>query len=71
VLWAAGQTETTRENIQGWLQLDGRGPGFELLTEEEITAVISFYLFSSAISIILNFPFLYYVVHCLLGLLFH
>jgi hypothetical protein len=33
VLRAAGETETTQENIQDW---------FELLTEEEITAVIFF-----------------------------
>jgi uncharacterized protein YehS (DUF1456 family) len=39
VLRAAGETETTQENIQDWLQLDGN-PGFQLLTEEEIAAVI-------------------------------
>jgi hypothetical protein len=40
VLRAAGETETTRENIQDWLQLDEGVPGFQLLTEEEIAAVI-------------------------------
>jgi uncharacterized protein YehS (DUF1456 family) len=35
VLRAAGETETTQENIQDWLQLDEGGPGFQLLTEEE------------------------------------
>jgi hypothetical protein len=40
----AGETETTQENIQDWLQLDEGDPGFQLLTEEEIAAVI-FYLF--------------------------
>jgi hypothetical protein len=29
VLRAAGQTETTQENMQDWLQLDGE-PGFQL-----------------------------------------
>jgi uncharacterized protein YehS (DUF1456 family) len=46
VLKAAGETETTQENIQDWLQPDEGDAGFQLLTEEEITAVIHFYLFS-------------------------
>jgi hypothetical protein len=46
VLRAAGETETTRENIQDWLQLDEGDPRFQLLTEEEIAAVIFLYLFS-------------------------
>jgi hypothetical protein len=41
VLRAAGEAETT----QDWLQLDEGDPGFQLLTEEEIAAVI-FFLFS-------------------------
>jgi hypothetical protein len=45
VLRAAGETETTQENIQNWLQLDEGDPGFQLLTEEEFAAVIFFYLF--------------------------
>jgi hypothetical protein len=45
VLRAAGETETTQENIQDWLELDEGDPGFQLLTKEEIAAVI-FYLFS-------------------------
>jgi hypothetical protein len=40
VLRAAGETETTQENIQDWLQLDEGDPGFPLLTEEEIGAVV-------------------------------
>jgi hypothetical protein len=36
VLRAAGGAETT----QGWLELDEGNPGFQLLTEEEIAAVI-------------------------------
>jgi hypothetical protein len=31
VLRAAGETETTQENIQDWPELDGGGPGFHLL----------------------------------------
>jgi hypothetical protein len=37
VLRAAGETETTQENIQDWFQLDG-DPEFQLLTEEDIAA---------------------------------
>jgi hypothetical protein len=32
VLRAAGETETTQENIQDWLELDEGDPGFQLLT---------------------------------------
>jgi hypothetical protein len=39
---AAEDTETTQENIQDWLQLDEGDSGFQLLTEEEIAAVIFF-----------------------------
>jgi hypothetical protein len=42
VLRAAGETETTQENIQDWLQLDEGDPGFQLLTEEETASVIFF-----------------------------
>jgi hypothetical protein len=48
VLRAAGETETTQQNIQDWLKLDEGDPGFQFLTEEEIVAVI----FSSALPII-------------------
>jgi hypothetical protein len=40
VLSAAGETETTQENIQDWLELDGGDPGLQILTEEEIAVVI-------------------------------
>jgi hypothetical protein len=40
VLRAAGETETTQENIRDWLQLDEGDPGFQLLTEEEFSADI-------------------------------
>jgi hypothetical protein len=49
VLTAAGETETTQENIKDWLELDEGDPRFQLLTEEEIAAVIFFYLFSSVL----------------------
>jgi hypothetical protein len=61
VLGAAGETETTQENIQDWLQLDEVDPGFQFLIEEETAAVIFFYLFSSPISILSNFPLICYV----------
>jgi hypothetical protein len=54
-LRAAGETETTQENIQAWLGLDERDPGFQLLTEEEIATVIYFYLFPSALLIFMTF----------------
>jgi hypothetical protein len=45
VLSAAGETETTQENIQDWLELDEGDPGLQFLTEEEIPAVIFVYLY--------------------------
>jgi uncharacterized protein YehS (DUF1456 family) len=44
-LRAAGETETTQENIQDWLQLDEGDHGFQLLTKEEIAAVLFFFIF--------------------------
>jgi hypothetical protein len=41
-LRAAGETETTQENIKDWLELDEGDPGFQLLTEEDIAATIIF-----------------------------
>jgi hypothetical protein len=43
VLRAAEEAETTQENIQDWLELDEGDPGFQLLTEGEIIAVIFMY----------------------------
>jgi hypothetical protein len=40
VLRAAGETEAMQENIQDWLELDEGDPGFQLLKEDEIGAVI-------------------------------
>jgi hypothetical protein len=37
VLRAAGETETTQENIHDWLELEEGAAGFQLLTEEEIS----------------------------------
>jgi uncharacterized protein YehS (DUF1456 family) len=45
VLRAAGETETMQENIQDWLKLDEGDPGFQLLTEEEIAAVIFYFIY--------------------------
>jgi hypothetical protein len=47
-----------QRNIRDWLELDEGVPGFQLLTEEEIAAVIFFYLFLSALPILLNCPFI-------------
>jgi hypothetical protein len=33
-----GETETTQENIENWLEQDERDPGFQLLTEEQFAA---------------------------------
>jgi hypothetical protein len=49
VLRAAEATETTQDNSQGWLQLLEGDLGFQLLTEEEIGAVI--FLFISILTI--------------------
>jgi hypothetical protein len=66
VLRASGETETTQENNQDWLELDEGDLGFQLLAEEEIAAVIFFYLFSSVLPILLNFLFICLVsVFCL------
>jgi hypothetical protein len=45
VLRAAGETETTQENIQDWLELVEGDTEFYLLTQEEISAVIFFTYF--------------------------
>jgi hypothetical protein len=59
---AAGETETTQENIQDWLELDEGDAVYQLPTEEEIAAVIFlYYLFSSEQPILLNFPFIYFL----------
>jgi hypothetical protein len=52
-LRAAGETETTQENNQDWLELYEGDPEFQLLTEEEIAAMISFNISSSALPILM------------------
>jgi hypothetical protein len=73
VLKAAGETETTQENIQDWLQLGEKGPGFQLLIEGEIAAVIfSIFLIGTTyiikLSIYLVLIFYFFFFFCLLGL---
>jgi hypothetical protein len=60
VLRAVVETGNTEEDIQDWLQLDEGDTGFQHLTEEE-TAAVTFYLFSSALSILLNFSLIYFL----------
>jgi hypothetical protein len=63
LLRAAGETETAQENIQDWIQLDEGDPGFQLLTEDEIAALI--FLF-----ICFHQHYLYYYIFRLLFLRF-
>jgi hypothetical protein len=65
VLRAAGETETMQGNIEDWLKLDERDRGFQFLTQEEIVAVIFFYLFSSALPMLLNVPFICFLSYFL------
>jgi hypothetical protein len=55
VFRADGGTETTQKNIQDWLELDEEEPGFQLLTEEEIAAVIVFYIIFITTAYIIKF----------------
>jgi hypothetical protein len=61
VLRAAGETETTQQNIQDWLQLDERDPGFQLLAEEEIAAVIYIFCIFISLTYIIKF-FIYSLI---------
>jgi hypothetical protein len=71
VLRAAGETETTQENIQDRLELDEGDPGFQLLTEEEVAAVIFFLLFFIGTAYVIKFPiYLFYKFFGRLGLSF-
>jgi hypothetical protein len=47
---AAAETETMEGNIPDCLKLDEGDPGFQLLAEEELAAVIS-YFFSTSLRI--------------------
>jgi hypothetical protein len=59
VLRAAGVMEITQENIQDWLELHERDPGFQLLREEEIAAVIFFFI---STTYIIQFPFICFLM---------
>jgi hypothetical protein len=48
-LRTAGETEITQANIQDLLQLDKGDPGFQLLAEEEIAAVIFLFIFINTV----------------------
>jgi hypothetical protein len=67
-LGAAGETETTQKNIQDWLERAEEDPGFQLLTEKEIAAVIFVFIFIS--TTLLHFPFICFLSVFLLGLSF-
>jgi hypothetical protein len=58
VLRAAGETETT----QDWLQLDEGDPEFQILTGRNCSSDIFFCLFSSELLILLNFPFICFLL---------
>jgi hypothetical protein len=66
VLKEDGETETTQENIQDWLQLDEWDSEFQLLTEEEIASMIFLFIFIStkyiitfSICLFFNFFFIF------------
>jgi hypothetical protein len=58
MLREVGQSKTTQEHIQDWLELVEEDPGFEHLIEEEIAARIFSHLFSSALPVLLTFSFI-------------
>jgi hypothetical protein len=62
VLRAAGETETTQENIHYWLQLDEGDPGFRPLTEEVIAAGIFIIYFHQHCLYFLNFLFICFLI---------
>jgi hypothetical protein len=68
VFRAAGETETTQESIEDWLQLDEGDPGFQLLTEEEVAAVIFFIIILISITYIIKISiYLFCKFFCPLG----
>jgi hypothetical protein len=70
VLRAAGETETTQENIQDWIEVGERDPGFQLLIEEDIS-VVMFFIFICATHIIkFSIYLLSEFFFCLLGISF-
>jgi hypothetical protein len=63
VLRAGRQTETTQEYIQDCLELDEGDPGFQLLTEEEIAAVIFYYFHQHYVHYYIPHLFVFYVFY--------
>jgi hypothetical protein len=61
VLDAAEKTETTQENFQDYLELDERDPGFQLLTHEEIAAIMFFIYFHQHNLHIIKFSVYFFV----------
>jgi hypothetical protein len=47
---AAGETETTQQTIQDWLELVEGDPRYQLLTEGEIAAVTFFFISTTYIA---------------------
>jgi hypothetical protein len=45
VFRATGETETTQQNIQDWIEMDEGDPEFQLVIEAEIDAVIFFIIY--------------------------
>jgi hypothetical protein len=45
----------TKKSKIDWLELDEEDPEFQLLTQDKIAAILYLYLFTSALSILLNF----------------
>jgi hypothetical protein len=69
VLRVVGETEPTQGNIRDWFQLDEGDRGVQLLTEEEIAAVIFVFIFISNYYII-KFSIYLFSEFCPLGLSF-
>jgi hypothetical protein len=73
VLRAAGETETTQENIQDWLELPERGPRFGLLVMLWILnkgSTVICLIFFTSITYINKFSIYLFSTFCLLGLFF-
>jgi hypothetical protein len=62
VLRAAGETETTQENIQDWLELGEGDPGFQLLVEDETAAVTFFTFIFISTTYIIKYSILTYLL---------
>jgi hypothetical protein len=60
VLRAAGEIETTQEDIQDWLQLNEGDPEFQLMTEEDFFI----YFHQHCLD---KFPLIHFPSFCFLG----